>query len=157
MEMNPVQKRKKAVGEIIAALVLMMIVSIAGVILFSTSLRTTNAQGDMLRTQIKDDENIAQERFTNLHTTIKSSGINSYDITIWIYNYGKIDCKIMDIYIKDPNNGNNIIKYNIDGLLINANEVKKIIFNINTSTEFSSFEINIVSERGVSNVSKWVM
>jgi hypothetical protein len=149
--------KRRAVGEIMAALILMMIVSLAGVILFSTSLRTTNAQGNMLRTQIKDDGDSAQERFTNLHTTIKPNGVNSYSITIWIYNYGQIDCNIVDVYIKDSNNGNNIVRYNTAGLLIGINEVEKITFNINTSTDFSSFEINIVSERGVSHVSKWTI
>ena len=150
-------EKRRAVGEIMAALILMMIVSLAGVILFTTSLRTSSAQGDILRSQIKEDGESAQERFTNLHTSIKIVGANSYELTIWIYNYGKVECKIMDIYVKDPDNGNNIIQHNVGGFIININDVEKISFNINTSVEFSSFEINIVSERGVSHVSKWII
>jgi hypothetical protein len=150
-------EKRKAVGEITAAIILMMIVSIAGVILFTTSLRTSSAQGVILRSQIEDDGDSVQERFTNLHTSINSAGPNSYDLTIWVYNYGKVECKIMDIYIKESDSGNNIIKHNVNGLLITTNEIEKITFNIITPVEFSDFEINILSERGVSHVSKWIV
>jgi hypothetical protein len=149
-------ERRRAVGEITAALILMMIVSLAGVVLFTASLRTSSAQGEILRTQIKEGGESAQERFTNLHTSIKTLGNNSYGLTIWIYNYGKIECNIMNIYVKDPENGNSILKYNVNGLLLKINEIQKINFNISPSTEFSTFDITIVSERGVKHISKWV-
>jgi hypothetical protein len=155
MENNPMPEKRPAVGEIMAALILMMIVSLAGVLLFTTALRTSSAQGIILRSQIEDDGEIVQERFSNLFTSINQTGVNSYNLTIWVYNYGKKDCKIVDIYIKDPYNGNEIIKHKVNNLIINTNDVEKIYFNITTSSDYSSFEVNIISERGVSHVSSW--
>ena len=64
----------------------------------------------------------------------------------------------MDVYFKDPDNPNNIIRYNIGGMKVYTNEVKQIkITNLDTVVSFSSFEIKLISERGVSYVSSWII
>ena len=146
---------RKAIGEIVGALTLMLIVSIAGTLLFTISLRSQDEQGNILRSQIKEEGDSAQERFTNLHTYVKKISDDLYEVHIFIYNYGEIEVRIKSIYINNPENGETI-NINLDDAegLLRSNQIKHIIKNIDR--EFSVYEINLVSERGVKNVSKWL-
>ena len=147
--------KRKAVGEILAALILMLIVSIAGTILFSISLRSQDEQGNMLRTQIKEEGDSAQERFTNLHTYVKEISANQYEVHIFVYNYGELEVNIKSIYVNNPYTGETInINLVDDEGLLRTNQIKHIVKTIDQ--EFPVYEINLVSERGVKNISKWL-
>jgi hypothetical protein len=93
--------KKRALGEIIASMVLLLIVSIGGGILFSMAAREGNLQSAEVKEELTFEENIIQERFK-----IVSLGPNSGGkLSIWILNYGDIDIVIDKIYVNDVSYG----------------------------------------------------
>jgi hypothetical protein len=93
--------KRRALGEIIASMVLLLIVSIGGGILFSMAAREGNLQSTEVKEELSFEENIIQERFK-----IVSFGPNSGgQLSIWILNYGDIDIVIDKIYVNDVSYG----------------------------------------------------
>jgi len=140
--------KRRAVGEIVAALILMLIASLAGVLLFTTSIRISNAQGTILRSQILSNSESVQELYQVLNA-VKDNG----NLKIWIYNYGKLDIEISDIYINEKRTS----FYQIVGKLeINSDEPPvDLTVSIPTGVSGPTYKITIVSIRGVKNVSEW--
>jgi hypothetical protein len=153
--------KRRALGEIIAAMVLLLIVSLGGGLLFSISMREGDANSRGLRDELDAESSIVQEKFK-----IISIGPDNDDkLCVWILNYGSVDIKIDQIYV-------NNIQYDTgdyDAELVNpldsqlgssyitdldlySMDVKKITFTILTHTEAceSPGEIVVSSERGVS-------
>jgi hypothetical protein len=92
------KKTRRGIGELLGSMMVLMIVVALGAILINFSLGTTTTSSNNLISETKTQEDITQERFTVL-----SVWWNQDESEIWIaiYNYGKIDLHITDIYINN--------------------------------------------------------
>jgi archaellum component FlaG (FlaF/FlaG flagellin family) len=103
--------KKRAVGEIIAAMVLLLIVSISGGILFSVATKEGNQQSTELKEELSAKEDIVQERFkiVNIGPYIDpnnpSEPTGDESLSIWILNFGDVDIIIDRIYVNDISYG----------------------------------------------------
>ncbi|MFC1803146.1 hypothetical protein ACFL0D_04165 [Thermoproteota archaeon] len=137
-------RKRRAIGEIIAALILILIASLAGVLLFTTSVRTSNVQGKILRTQIQTESESAQERFQVLNAVNEGNTFK-----IWVYNYGKVDVEIVDVYI-------NGVRTDLSNKTPISSETPPLKITVTVSgVSGPNYKITVVSERGVKNVSDW--
>jgi hypothetical protein len=142
-------EKRKAVGEIMAALILIMIVSLTGVILFSTSMRTTSAQGKILKEELDIESQVAQERFQVLY--VYNNGVG---LSLWVQNYGLIDVSIVDIYI----DGIRSNYYQKEATEIGRNELGTISeVTMPIGVVGPEYNIVIISSRGVRNESNWII
>ena len=140
-------EKRKAVGEIMAALILMLIASITGVLLFTTSLRTSNAQGEILRSQVVDESESSQERFQVINAFFESGSVK-----IWVHNYGNVEIEIVDVYI----NGVRTSLYQNGGEVIQTDTFpRKITLTIPEGATGPNYTITVISTRGIKNVSEW--
>ena len=142
-------RKRRAVGEIIAALMLMFIASMAGVILFTTSIKASNEQGVILRDQYKNEGDSAQERFEILYAEYDES---KGTISVWFYNYGKLECDIIGIYVDEKP----IINQNPENIILKTNEITKITITPE-NVPGNSYKIICISGRGVKNESNWTI
>ena len=140
-------EKRKAVGEIMAALILMLIASITGVLLFTTSLRTSNAQGEILRSQVVDESESSQERFQVINAFFELGSVK-----IWVHNYGNVEIEIVDVYI----NGVRTSLYQNGGEVIQTDTLpRKITLTIPDGVTGPTYTITVISTRGIKNVSEW--
>ena len=137
--------KRRAVGEIMGALILMFIASMAGVLLFTTTITASNEQGSTLRSQLATDSNSAQERF---HVTYAELDKTSDKISIWVYNYGNVEINILEIYVNYSPIQSGIYELNIGEITEISFETYDMVTGPN--------RINILSEGGVNDVSEWI-
>jgi hypothetical protein len=138
--------KRRAVGEIVAALILILIAGILGSLLFTISLGSTNQQSKELKAQLDIETESTQERFNLLYLSNESSVL-----TFWIQNYGKIDIKIVDIYIDG-------VRLSFSEIEISVGEIAKISgISFPSGVVGPEYKVVIISSRGVRNVSEWVM
>jgi hypothetical protein len=151
--------KRKAVGEIMAAMVLMLIASLAGVILFTTSIRASNEEGDYLRSQASDDITAAQERFQIVYARAHEVSGQWY-LQTWIQNHGKIDVILDELYIEYDVGPNSYLirtefyQWSEAQRLINVGEIKQVP-NIPIESGITFVKISIISENGEKDESDW--
>jgi flagellin-like protein len=142
--------KRRGVSEIIATIILIMIVSIAGTLLFAYS--STYIQNLNDQYQENNDLTIgtAQERFTI--TTVWWSGSDDF-LNITVYNFGQNDIKITDIYI----DGVQVSTYAFgrDTLILTEKILQLGVTSPVTITDGAEYRVTIVSERGVSEIVYW--
>jgi len=142
--------RERAVSEVIASLILLLIVSILGTSLYSYTLTATGFQQDALQGEVQREAERAQERFTVIAVWWSGSGDL---LNLTVLNYGKLDLKIVDIYV----NGERTTDFQTGhGEEMHNSKWRKISFN-SPAPIFADtiYEIVVVSERGVSYVYNW--
>ena len=89
---------KRGISPVISNLILLAAVLGAGMFLWWFALtRTSIATTDYANT-VSDGIEKVEERFVIEHVQIVQDDSN-YDVKIWIYNYGKINVNITDIYL----------------------------------------------------------
>ena len=139
----------RGVSEVVANLILLLIVTTLGTFLYSYTLTTTGLQQSYLESQVELEAERAEERFRIV--TVLWLGGNKLNVTI--LNYGLIDITITDAYI----NGVKVSTYyGGRGKEIYTSELGWICFDSPIPIEEeSSYEIIIVSERGVTHVYLW--
>ena len=137
-------KSRKALSEMIASMVILVIVSVLGIMLYNLSISTMNTQQENLLFDIGMEEGIALERFEIVGVTRTRSN----EMNITYFNYGEVDIRITDVYLGS-------VRYPIP--LINRTlchnlEIKSWKFppkNFELQNERILYEVRIVSERGV--------
>jgi len=139
----------RAVSEVIASLVLLLIVTILGTTLYSYTLTELGTKQNGLQMEIQMETERVRERFTVI-AVWWGDGENLLNMTI--LNYGIIDIKIVDIYVNGERAtefhfGRNKVIYTITWRRISFISPVPIY-------EDALYEIVVVSERGVSNVYK---
>lgn len=140
-------EKRRAIGEIMAAMILLLIASLAGILLFTSSLRTSNLQGEILRSQVEIECESSQERFR-----VISAHIDGDNIKTWVLNYGEIQIEIIDIYI----NGARTNFYQSGGKMISTESLPELItLTIPDGITGPNYRVKVVSQRGVKNVSEW--
>jgi len=142
--------RSRAVSEVTASLILLLIVSVLGTFLYSYTLNTMGLQQDFLYGETKNEADRAQERFRVIATWWSGSGDL---LNLTILNYGKLDIKIADIYV----NGESVTNYQSGrGEEICTSSWRRICFTSPLPISIGTvYEIVIVSERGVSKIHGW--
>jgi archaellum component FlaF (FlaF/FlaG flagellin family) len=95
-------KPRRGVSEIVASMVVLVIVSVLGVMLYNISMQGLNGQQNNLLSDVGLQEEIAQERFEIVAVT----KVNESQWNITFYNYGQVDIKITDVYVESGNTVN---------------------------------------------------
>lgn len=141
---------RRAVSEVIASLVLLLIVSVLGTFLYSYSLSATGFRQNVLQGDVLMKAERAQERFRVIAVWWSGSGDL---LNLTILNYGRLDIEIADIYV----NGEKVTDHiSGQGEEIYTSSLRQASFTspVPISTGVL-YEIVIVSERGVSHVYSW--
>ena len=148
--LSPFFRDKRGVSEIVANLIILLIISVAGSGLYAYSLNAFSSSENSFQLQTSDREDRAQERL--LITTVWWNITNDY-MNVTVLNYGKIEVSIDTVYVDytqvstyTSGKGETITRGNI------------------VSVEFTSsvpivvgqtYEIIVVSERGSRDVLYW--
>lgn len=138
---------KRGVSEIIASLMMVLIVSVAGVALYSYSLSAFSSSGSSFQLQTDQREERARERFSMIAVWRDGDQLN-----LTVLNYGKIDLAIDAVYI----NGSSVFfsESGGRGKIIATREWCSLNFTYSTLTG-GIYEIVVVSERGSKDVVYW--
>jgi len=142
-------RNKRGVGEVIASLMMVLIVSVAGVIVYSYSLGTSASSSSFFQLEASQKEERARERFSII--AVWWDTVSQLNLTV--LNYGKIELVIDAVYI----NGTAVSTYSSgDGVPIGTGELICVRFTspvpiVNRQT----YEILAVSRRGSKNVVFW--
>jgi len=141
--------RSRAVSEVIASLILLLIVSVLGTFLYTYTLTATGLQQSALQGEVLREAERAQERFRVI--AVWWSGADLLNLTV--LNYGRIDIKIVDVYV----NGERVTSYQAGrGEEIYTSRWGRISFTSPVPiVDGGLYEIVVVSERGVSRAYSW--
>ena len=140
----------RAVSEVIASLVLLLIVVVLGTFLYGYSLSAMGEQQSSFKGEVGMQAERAQERFKLIAAWWSGSGDL---LNLTILNYGKLDIKIVDIYV----NGEGVASYYTGrGEDIYTSRWERVSFTSPVPISAGTlYEIVLVSERGVSHVDRW--
>jgi len=145
------RRKRKGLSEIISVITTLLIVSTTGVILYNISLEMTNAQQNSLKYELDRATAEAQERF-NIISLVK---LDQNTIEITVFNYGKIDINVSDIYINGTRT-NYYIEYEPE-INLDIAKIENIIIN-DDNFNFRNgdiYNILVVSGRGVESAYLW--
>jgi len=92
-------KSRRGVSEIVASLIMLIIVSTMGVMLYNLSMSNISSQQNSLISDTDFSKTVAQERFEIITAKGFNKNSESY-LNVTFYNYGQIDVNIIDVYIK---------------------------------------------------------
>jgi len=142
--------KRRGVSEIIATIILIMIVSIAGTLLFAYSTNYIQDLNDQYQENNEITSGTAQERFTV--TTVWWSGADDF-LNITVYNFGQNDISITDVYI----DGVQVSAYAFgrDTLILTEKLLQLGFTSPVAIIDGIAYKITIVSERGVSEIIYW--
>jgi flagellin-like protein len=141
-------RNNRGISEIIASLLLLLIVSVAGAALYSFSLSAFSSSSSTFQQQIDQREEQARERFQI--TAVWWNTVNQLNLTI--LNYGKIDIAVDAVYI----NGTPTSISSGRGATVGTGELfsVKLAFSV-LIQDGQTYEIVAVSERGSKNAAYW--
>jgi flagellin-like protein len=147
-------KSRRGVSEIVASLIVLLIVSVLGVMLYNLSVNTMGSQQDALNFDTSLSKTIAQQRFEIITATRVVQNSQPY-LNVTIYNYGQVDVKIVDFYLETStgishpqfspspyliSHNGNLLQSDISFFMVNISDIQQPI----TSCK-------IVSAEGVTN------
>jgi archaellum component FlaF (FlaF/FlaG flagellin family) len=143
---------KRGVSEVVASLIIVLIVSVAGAELYAYSLNAFSSSGSSFLLQTSEREKRAQERL--LITTVWWKVTNSY-LNVTVLNYGKIELAIDAVYI----NGRQVSPSAYTdgkGETVATESLVSVKFTSPVSiVNGQTYEIIVVSERGSNDVEYW--
>jgi flagellin-like protein len=140
---------KRGVSEIIASVVLILIVSSAGVVAYSYSIGAFSSSTSLFQLDTKQKEKQTQERFAII--AVWSNTSNQLNLTV--LNYGQIDLTIDTVYV----NSTSVASY-LGGrsTTIGKGVLIQISFTSPVTIQSgSTYEIIVVSTRGSKNAINW--
>ncbi len=142
--------KRRGVSEIISTIIIILIVSVAGSLLFTYSSVLFQRQQDTAIRENKLSTVQAQELFR--FSAVWWNG-NDDLLNVTVYNYGKLDIDISDIYI----DGVRVEAYFFGrGELILTEKYLRVAFTSPvTLVAGETYSINIVSSNGVKKVGDW--
>ena len=142
--------RRRGVSEIIASLLILMIVSVLGTVLYTYSLNISQLQQDKLIRDTTLSTGKAQERFQVIGVWYRQS---NEIMNLTVLNYGKQELFVSEVYIDGVRVSNHISGFNVE---IFSEEIGQIVFV--TPSSLSSgiqHEIEITSVKGVTLLHLW--
>lgn len=137
-------RRSRAVSEVIASLIIILIVSVLGTSLYTYTLTEMRLQQNALQGDVQRESERAQERFRVIACAFDGNLLN-----LTVLNYGRLDIEIVDVYV----NGDRVALSH--GEEICTSEIGLISFTYPALIPDILNEIVVVSERGVSHVFSW--
>lgn len=142
--------KRRGVSEIISTIIIILIVSIAGSLLFTYSLGLFQEQQDKALKENKLSTDQVQERYKL--TTVWWNG-NDNLLNITVYNYGTLDIEISDIYI----NGVRVQIYFFGrNEVILSEKYLRVAFTSPVSIVYGeTYSFNLVSSNGVKKIANW--
>lgn len=142
--------KRRGVSEIISTVIIILIVSVAGSLLFTYSSGQFQEQQSRAVTENKLSTDQAQERFRI--TAVWWNG-NDDLLNITVYNYGVLDIEISDIYI----DGTRVQTYLFgrNELILTDKYLRVAFTSPVTIITGETYSINIVSSNGVKKVGNW--
>lgn len=139
---------KRGVSEIIASVVLILIVSSAGIVAYSYSIGAFSSSTSLFQLDTNQKEKQAQERFAVVAVWNSSNQLN-----LTVLNYGQIDLTIDAVYI----NWTSVASY-LGGrsTTIGKGVLIQISFTSPVTIQSgSTYEIIVVSTRGSTDAIDW--
>ena len=143
-------RERLGISELYASLILLIIVSSMGVVVYSYAVETTLGYESYFIDRETRESKRVMERVTIL--SVLWSTIND-ELNITVYNYGKFDTSIIEIYVNDV-----IVENYYKGLNDNIISlgIKELSFESPVSIqEGEQYTIIIVSKRGVTDTYIW--
>jgi len=140
---------KKGVSEIIASLMLLLVVSAAGIVLYAYSLGAFNSSSSAFRLHTSEKEEKARERIVIVAVWWTTG--NQLNLTM--LNYGKIELAIDAVYI----NGTAVSSFTSGkGAVVGVWELVRVKFTPPVSIiSGCTYEIIAVSQRGGHSAVYW--
>jgi flagellin-like protein len=140
---------RHGVSEIIASLILILIVTSAGVIAYSYSIGAFSSSTSLFQLDTNQKEKQAQERFAII--AVWSNPPNQFNLTV--LNYGQIDLTIDTVYI----NWTSVASYlGGNSTTIGKGALVQVSFTSPVAIQSgSTYEITAVSTRGSKNAINW--
>ncbi len=142
--------KRRGVSEIISTIIIILIVSIAGSLLFTYSSGLFQGQQDKALKENKLSTDQVQERYKL--TTVWWNGKDNL-LNITVYNYGTLDIEISDIYI----NGVRVQIYFFGrNEVIISEKYLRVVFTSPVSIVYGeTYSFNLVSSNGVKKIANW--
>jgi flagellin-like protein len=141
-------RNDKGVSEIIASLILILIVTSAGVVAYSYSIGAFSSFTSLFQLDTNQKEKQAQERFVVIAVWNSSDQLN-----LTVLNYGQIDLTLDAVYV----NWTSVASY-LGGrnATIGKGALSQISFTSPVTIQSgSTYEIVVVSTRGSKNAVNW--
>ena len=140
---------RRGVSEVVASLIMILIVSVVGAALYSSSVNTFGSSSSTFLVQTKRREESARERFS----IIAIWWDNNNQLNLTILNYGKIELAIDAVYI----DGTAVTAFiSGRGTIVIRKDIVSVKFNSPfTIQDGQAYELVAVSERGSRDVVYW--
>jgi hypothetical protein len=149
MKRDSFVRSKRGVSEIIADLILMLIISSAGIVAYSYSIGAFSSSSSIFQLDTSSQENQAQERFAII--AVWENPPNQLNLTV--LNYGQIGLAINTVYINSTTVTNYLPGWNTtkgNGALIQVLFTSPIAIHSG-----STYQITVASARGSTNAITW--
>jgi flagellin-like protein len=142
-------QKNKGVSEIIASLILVLIVTSAGVVAYSYSVGAFSSSTSLFQLDTNQKERQAQERFAIIAVWSNTSS----QLNLTVLNYGQIDLTISAVYI----NWTSVADYLAGNMTtIGKGALVQVSFTSPVTIQSgSTYEIIVVSTRGSKNAINW--
>ncbi len=138
------RESKRGVAEVIGSLVIILIVSLAGVVVYAYSVNIMGSYNSNFNLQTAQSEGLLKERFE-----IVGVWLNQNQLNLTVLDYGQTDLSVVAVYI----NGTAVTQFtNGNRATIGAGELVNVKFaSPLTIQQGDCLEILAVSERGGKN------
>jgi archaellum component FlaF (FlaF/FlaG flagellin family) len=143
-------RRRKAVSEVVASLVILLIISVLGTSLYTFSMTVMRSQQESLQNDIEIETARAKERLKVVYVVWDGS---SDDLNVSVLNCGRLEMRLVDMYV----NGVKVSTY-LGGLggVIPTSGLTTVSFTSPVGVVPDSlYQFVIISERGVTHVHSW--
>jgi flagellin-like protein len=134
---------KRGLSEIIGSLILIMIISISGVIVYAYSVNIIGTSSTNFNIRTVQNEELLKEKFQILRVWMHQNQMN-----LTILNWGQTDFTTAAVYI----NGLAVTQFTKYSVTIGPGELANVEFTLPfTAQSGSSLEVLVVSDRGGKN------
>jgi flagellin-like protein len=135
---------KKGLSEIIGSLILIMIVSISGVIVYAYSVNIIGSSSSDFNIRTSQNEELLKEKFQILRVWMNQNQMN-----LTILNWGQTDFTISAVYVNGLAVTNLELK---NSVTVGPSELANVEFTLPFNAQSgSSLEVLVVSDRGGKN------
>jgi hypothetical protein len=150
MKRDSFVRSRRGVSEIIADLILLLIISSAGIVAYSYSIGAFSSSSSIFQLDTSSQQNQAQERFTIIAVW---ENLTANQLNLTVLNYGQIGLTINAVYINWTTVTNYLPGWNTtigNGALVQVGFISPI-----TIQSGSNYQITVVSTRGSTNAITW--
>lgn len=150
MKRDSFVRSRRGVSEIIADLILMLIISSAGIVAYTYSIGAFSSSSSIFQLDTSSQQNQAQERFAIIAVW---ENLTANQLNLTVLNYGQIGLTINAVYINWTTVTNYLPGWNTtigNGALIQVGFISPIAIQSG-----SNYQITVVSTRGSTNAITW--